>query len=317
MKRIAVFGYGAVGRELTAALVARGDSVVVAQRKEPALPAGVRFAACDVTDAESVRAVCADGEIVVCTVGLPYRSDVWERSWPQIMHAFIGACEAAGARFIFVDNLYLVGPVRAPITEETPLTAYGRKPRVRAQITRLWQEANARGRMRAAAVRASDFYGPDVETSILSAFGVARLVAGQPALIPYNPDHPHDFTYVPDIARAVVAVADAPDDAYGQGWNVPNAPTRTLRELLVLAASIAGVPPRIQVIPAWLLPLLGIFMPDLRELVEMRFQSDRPYHVDSSKFVARFGMTVTSFEEGLAATVAFYRKAREAKVAPS
>jgi hypothetical protein len=43
-------------------------------------------------------------------------------------------------------------------------------------------------------------------------------------------------------------------------------------------------------------------MPFLRELVEMRFQWDRPYRVDASKWIARFGCEVTSFEEGASAT---------------
>jgi hypothetical protein len=29
---------------------------------------------------------------------------------------------------------------------------------------------------------------------VLSEFGVARLLAGKPALVPYSPDFPHDFT---------------------------------------------------------------------------------------------------------------------------
>jgi len=41
----------------------------------------------------------------------------------------------------------------------------------------------------------------------------------------------------------------------------------------------------------------------------MRFQWDRPYIVDSSKFCARFWCDPTSFDEGLAATGAYYRKA--------
>ena len=99
----------------------------------------------------------------------------------------------------------------------------------------------------------------------------------------------------------------APDDAYGQAWNVPNAPTRTLRNLLALAAEIAGVPLRVRVVPSWAQPMLGLVAPPVRELVEMRFQTDRPYLVDASKFISRFGWSATPFEQGLAETIAFYR----------
>ena len=57
MKRVVVFGYGPVGREITALLAARGDDVLVAQRSAPKqLPAGATFISCDVTDPNSVAA---------------------------------------------------------------------------------------------------------------------------------------------------------------------------------------------------------------------------------------------------------------------
>lgn len=309
MKRIVIFGYGAVGREIAALLTARGDDVLVAQRTAPhQLMAGAAFKSCDVTDAASVTAACAGRDIAICAAGFRYAAPVWERAWPAAMRALLAACEKKGARFVFADNLYMYGPTSGPLTESLPLTRYGRKPRVRAEVTRMWQEAHAAGHLAAVAVRASNFYGPDVPTSVL-AMGVSRLVAGKAALAPYNPDHPHDFTYVPDFARAVVMLADAPADAYGQAWHVPNAPTRTLRQLLALAASIASVPLRLNVLPAWLQPIVGLAVPEVRELVEMRFQTVQPYYVDAGKFRARFGQLATSFEEGLTATVNFYRNA--------
>jgi len=309
MKRVVVFGYGPVGREITALFAARGDDVLVAQRSAPKqLPPGAIFIGCDVTDANSVAAAIAGREIAICTVGFPYSARIWQRAWPAAMKAMLSACEKAGARFVFADNLYMYGPVTGPLIETMPLTSYGQKPRIRAEITRLWQDAHAAGRVKAVAVRASDFYGPDVPNSILS-MGISRLLAGKAALVPYFPDHPHDQTYVPDIARAVVTLCDAPDDAYGQAWHVPNAPTQTFRELLTLAARIAGVPLRTLMLPRWLQPILGIAVPELGELIEMRFQTDRPYFVDAGKFRARFGQEATSFEDGLAATVRFYRDA--------
>ena len=82
-----------------------------------------------------------------------------------------------------------------------------------------------------------------------------------------------------------------------------------MRELLTQAADIAGVPPRMWVLPAWLKPILGIAVPELHELAEMQFQTERPYYVDTTKFRARFRQEATSFEDGLNATVRFYRNA--------
>jgi nucleoside-diphosphate-sugar epimerase len=141
---------------------------------------------------------------------------------------------------------------------------------------------------------------------------MARLLAHKVALAPYPPDQPHDFTYVPDFARALVSLLDAGDDAYGQAWHVPNAPTRSLRAILTRTAELIGVPPRIRILPPALAPILALIQPEVKELAEMRFQWDRPYRVDVSKFAARFWNDPTSFERGLQATIDFYRSHRDA-----
>lgn len=305
--QVTIIGYGAVGRETARLLLERGETVRIAQRTRAAqLPEAVEFVATDVLDASSVRRACAGSEAVICCIGFPYNSRIWEKAWPVAMENMLAACAKAQARFIFTDNLYMYGPQDRPLTEDMPLTGVGRKPKVRAGITRAWQQAHAGGRVQAVAVRGSDFYGPDVETSVLSNYGVKRLLQGKPALIPYSPDHPHDFAYVPDFARALVTMLDAPADAYGQAWHVPNAPTQTLRSLIVKAAEMAGVAPRLTVMPRAMLHLAGLFDRQVYELIEMGFQTDRPYIVDASKFASRFWANATSFEAGLEATIASY-----------
>lgn len=306
---VTVVGYGAVGRETVKLLLERGDKVRVAQRSRPrGLPLEVEFAPTDVLNPESVLHACAGSEAVICCIGFPYNSRIWRKVWPTAMVNLLAACEKAKARFIFADNLYMYGPQTAPLTEEMPLTDFGRKPRVRADITRLWQDAHAQGRVQAVAVRGSDFYGPDVPTSVLSAYGVKNLLAGKPAIMPYPVIFPHDITYVPDFARALVTLLDAPADTYGQAWHVPNAPAQTYRSLIEQAAALIGVQPRMRVIPVILLGLARLFSRQTYELIEMRFQSDRPYLVDARKFSNRFRSDATSFEDGLRATIAFYRQ---------
>jgi nucleoside-diphosphate-sugar epimerase len=144
-------------------------------------------------------------------------------------------------------------------------------------------------------------------TSVLAEYGIKRMLAGKPALVPYSPEHPHDFTYVPDFARAIISLLDAPDACFGQAWHAPNAPTQSLRQLLEQAASIIGVEPRISVLPDGAKWALAPFIGDLGALLEMKFQTDRPYHVDHSKFAAQFWDNATPFDEGLRATIAACR----------
>ncbi len=301
---IVIFGMGAVGRSIMEQMTAAGRAVTLAQRTRPSdLPALARFVACDATDAEDVKRATAGADAVICAIGLTYDSAGWARDWPRIMTNLLAGCEAAGARFVMVDNLYMYGPQTRPLTEDMPLTRYGHKPKVRADITRLWQEAHDQGRVRCVAVRASDFYGPGVGQSILGDTGLGAMAKGKAAMLLGSADLPHDVAYVPDVARATLTLLDAPEDAYGQAWHVPCAPTRTLRQILQIGAEDLGAPLKLTVMPPWVMELTSFFMPILREFKEMRFQTDRPYHVDSSRFAKRFWSDATPFEVGVPLTV--------------
>ncbi|MCZ8315256.1 NAD-dependent epimerase/dehydratase family protein [Phreatobacter sp.] len=303
---IVVFGYGPVGRATVERLVAEGRNVTVAQRRRPNdLAAVVRFVGCDVLDGAQVAGAVAGASEIVVAIGFAYDGAVWRRSWPAAMANLLHACEAAGARMVFLDNLYMYGPQDHPLTEATPLTTIGAKPAVRADLTRQWMAAA--GRVRVAALRAPDFYGPGVGLSHLGDVGFGAIARGRRAVLISPPDMPHDFAYVPDIGRAVVTLLEAPDDAYGQAWHMPCAPTTTPRRILETGARAIGATARVSAVPLWALPALGLAVPSLRGMVEMRFQWDRPYRVDASKFTARFWADVTPFEVGAAQTAQAFR----------
>ena len=170
-------------------------------------------------------------------------------------------------------------------------------------------EAAAAGRARIAALRAPDFYGPGVGLSWLGDTTIGALAKGKAAAFIGSADIPHDYAYVPDVARAATTLLGAPDSAFGRAWHVPCAPIRTTRDILKIAADALGVRLRINAMPAWLLPPAGLISPFLRELREMRFQWDRPYRVDASRFANAFWSDATPFEEGVRETALSFRSA--------
>lgn len=306
--RIVIFGYGPTGRATAERLLAEGREVVVAQRHAPpALPKGATFVACDALDRDGVVATARLGEAFVVTVGFPYRGEVWREVWPKAIDNFVAAAEATGARMVFIDNLYMYGPQVEPLVETAALTNYGRKPAARAAATRLWMEAAVAGRARVVALRAPDFYGPGVSLSYLGDPSIGAMAKGKAAFVIGSPDMPHDFAYVPDIARAATTLISAPDSAYGQAWHVPCAPTRTMRELLALAADALGQRLRLRILPEFAVGPLGLFVPILRERAEMGFTFDRPYRVDWMKFAEAFWSDPTPFEDGVARTALAFR----------
>jgi len=306
--RITIFGYGPVGCATAARLLAEGREVVVAQRNAPSgLPKGATFAPTDALDRDAVaKAVRGAGQFVV-TIGFPYSGVLWRDVWPRAISNFVAACKATGARMVFIDDLYMYGPQTSPLTETMALSHYGLKPAARSAATRVWMAAAAAGEARVAALRAPDFYGPCVGLSFLGDTSIGKLAQGKPAVFVGSPDVLHDYAYVPDIARAATTLLDAPDSAFGQAWHMPCAPTRTTRDILQIAADTLGVKLRISAMPAWMLGPSAMFSPFLRELKEMRFQWDRPYQVDASRFKAAFWSDVTPFETGVPETAFAFR----------
>lgn len=304
---IPVIGYGPIGREVTRQLLEKGYRVRVVQRSEPkTLPDGASFVRADAMDSEQLAVAIEGAATIVFALGLPYDGKIWAKGWPKAMNEILVACERVGARMVYADNLYLYGPQNQPLSETLPPVDYGLKPKARSAATRLWQSALEAGRVKTAAVRAPDFFGPGVMTSVLGATTLGRLAEGKSALLLISADHPHDIVHISDFARAIVTLAEAPDDAFGQAWHVPTPLTKSLRETLTIAANAMGVPVRISVVPVWLAHILGMFIPQAREAMELHFLFDRPYFVDSTKFRERFWSDVEPLEKSVADTARSY-----------
>jgi nucleoside-diphosphate-sugar epimerase len=311
--RVTVFGYGPTGEATVERLRAQGQAVRVVQRRRPAnLPSDVEFQTCDVLDPGDVLKAMTGAEQAVITIGFDYKGKVWKEAWPKAMANFIAAAEATGVRIVHIDNLYMYGPQDAPLREDMPLTTFGLKPAARAEATRLWMKASAEKRIFWAALRAPDFYGPGVGRSHIGDVGFGMIVKGKPTTLIVQPDTPHAFAYVPDIARAVTSLLDAGDDAYGQAWHVPCAPTLTPRAILKFGADALGQRLRIVSIPTWGLSMMGVFSPFMREYAEMSFTWDRPYHVDARKFASRFWSDPTPFDVGARETALAFGASVEA-----
>ena len=68
---------------------------------------------------------------------------------------------------------------------------------------------------------------------------------------------------------------------------------------------------------AWVGPVLGTFVPFMKEYAEMSFTWNRPYHVDATKFARRFWSDATPFEVGIPAAIRSYPAAAAVKTRES
>lgn len=265
----------------------------------------------DLTDAAAVRRAVEGSEVVYVTVGFPYSKKVWKETWPPFMKSVIDACKAEGCKLVFFDNIYMYDPDHLDgMTEETPIRPCSEKGKVRTQVVNMITDAIDRGELKALIARSADFYGPSISTtSVLTETVFKPLSQGKKANWLGSVDFKHSYTYTPDAGKATALLGNT-EDAYGQVWHLPTAPNPfTGKEWIEAIAKEMGAKPNYQVAPKFLVKVMGLFMPLMRELVEMMYQNDRDYVFDSSKFEKRFTISATPYLEGIKAVVdTDYRK---------
>lgn len=289
---------GGIGKAVVAELTARGHEVRAVSR-------GASGFRADVTTIGGAKAACAGAAVVYQCAQPAY--DRWAAEFPGFIRTVLTGVEAAGARVVMADNLYMYGPVDGPMTEDLSYAATSPKGRARAEVAQLILAAHRDGRVRATLGRASDYYGPGGLNTILGPTVFAAAVAGKTARWVGALDQPHTVSYLPDIAAGLVTLGENPH-ADGRAWHLPVGPPVTGREFLNLVWNAAGGTPKTAGLGRAMQRLIGVFNPIVRELGETRYQRDRAWVVDDTAFRTAFGPgRVTPHAEAVTATVEWFR----------
>lgn len=296
MSKHVIVGAGPVGTETARLLVGAGQQVVVVTRsgRGPELQ-GVQRVAADATDAVRLTAI-TEGATALYNCANPAHYGHWERDWPPLWTSLLQTAERTGAVLVITSSLYAYGPVEVPMTEALPDLATEKNGRIRAGMWADAKRLHEQGRIRAVEVRASDYAGAGVASGHLTR-NVPAALAGRPVRVMGNPDLPHSWTDVVDVARTLVTVADRPD-SWGRVWLAPTNPPRSQREALgdVLAAAGRPMVP-VRGYPAAATRLAGLFNADLRQLAVMSYIFTRPYVIDSTAARTELGLAPTPWAE--------------------
>ncbi len=108
-------------------------------------------------------------------------------------------------------------------------------------------------------------------------------------------------------------------DAPGEVWHLPNDPhTRTTRQLVDSIYRLAGQPrTKLRGTPVLVLRALGIINPTVRELVELQYEFQEPFIVDSTKIATKLDVHATPLDQALAETLASYRPSTNQRLGSS
>jgi nucleoside-diphosphate-sugar epimerase len=301
-----VFGTGQVGRALTAHLATLGLTVrAVSRSRPPALADGVDWRGADASDADAATAAATGASVVYQCLNAPYTS--WPERFPPLQRGVLTAAEHHGALLVTLENLYGYGPTDGkPMTEDLPLRAATVKGRTRAAMTHELLAAAQAGRVQVTIGRASDFFGPGVTETTLGERVFANALAGRRADFLGDPDLPHTYSYVPDVA-AGLATLGTDERAIGEVWHLPGPETVTTRQVLELVAGEIGHPVAVRSLPKLAVRALGLFNPMLRGLAEMAYEFEQPFVLDTTKYQSTFGTDSTPLSTAITATVDWYR----------
>ncbi|MGB8704116.1 MAG: NAD-dependent epimerase/dehydratase family protein [Gillisia sp.] len=292
---------GAIGTELAKALTDYTSEIRLVSRNPKKVNETDELFPADILDFEQLKKAVIGSEIVYLTVGFEYSYKVWATNWPLLMRNLIDICSEEDIKLVFFDNIYMYDKDHlGAMTEETPVNPCSRKGEIRAEIAGMLMNEVINGNLKALIARSADFYGPGIgQTSILTETVFKPLSQGKKANWLVSDAYKHSFTFTPDAGKATAQLGNT-DSAYGEVWHLPTAANPlTGKEWVEKIAEKMEIKPAYRTVPVWLVKLMGIFVPVMRESVEMSYQYNRDYVFKSDKFEEKFNFTPTSYSEGI------------------
>jgi len=298
---------GRLGAAAVRAFAHAGWRVLAQVRRAPAaaLPRGAEALAMPMSDPHALAAAATGASVVLYAINSPCTR--WASDALPLLRQGLEASRRLPALFMLPGNIYSFGEAMPALlqesTPEAPSTANGR---VRSQMEAELLAATAHGQ-RSVVLRAGDFFGAGTGSWLDQL--VAKDLARGRLTYPGPLDRPHAWAYLPDLARAFVAVAAADfvaGTAAGTGSNAAQSPP--LRKLhfaghtltgaqLLRAAEVAagelGLHPargwRHGGMPWGFVRLGGLVLPKWRDLACMSYLFRVPHALDGSALNSAVG----------------------------
>jgi nucleoside-diphosphate-sugar epimerase len=222
----------------------------------------------------------------------------------------IAAARAANATILFPGNVYGLGPQSSgPMTEDAPNLPSAHKGMLRVTIENSLAQAAEEGPVRVIVLRAGDYFGPTARNGLVDPL-FENAALGKPMRAIGKLDIPHQWAFVPDLARAALELLAISKQL--NPYEVVNfagyvAPTQ--REFLKLISQQAGKPNLpIRLVPWPVLKVAAVFDGVIRELLELRYLFDSSVILDGTKLKGLLpNFAETTIADAVQATLASYR----------
>ena len=282
-KNIIILGAkGRFGRAATTAFNDAGWTVRAFARKwEGDLPGSeIKFIKGDAFNKNELLAAVKGCNIIVNALNPPYHR--WQQDWPKLTSNVIDNAEIAGATILFPGNVYNYGRhMPCTLREDTTHAPTTRKGVLREEIEQSYVKASKRG-VQTIILRAGDYIEKEKTGNWFDSFITPKINRG---IISYPgaTNVVHAWAYLPDMARAMVYLAEKKDkyrifESFGfPGFNI------TGYELIKTIEEVLHRPLQVKQLPWSFMKLIATVSPVVREVVEMRYLWDVPHAIDGTK----------------------------------
>ncbi|SPF81119.1 epimerase [Pseudoprimorskyibacter insulae] len=201
--------------------------------------------------------------------------DKWQEDVPTLTRRVIEAAKASGATVIVPGNVYSYGASMPQVlTEATP----HRPSNILCQIRQDMEETFRASGVPIILIRAGDFL--DTEQSGNWFDSVMIKLLPKALTYPGNPDIPHSWAFLPDVAQVMVQLANRRSELprfaeFGfEGYTI------TGRELAAALGRVTGNVVKLRPFAWWQISLASPFWKMARYLKMMRYLWDTPHSID-------------------------------------
>jgi nucleoside-diphosphate-sugar epimerase len=182
----------------------------------------------------------------------------------------------------------MYGQVVGTMDEQTPFLSKSIKGMARAQIATMVLNEIKNGTLTAMICRAPEFFGPKPTLSGTNATIFENIKKGKKLQVLIQDSTLRTIIYTPDAGRATALLGNTPD-AYNQTWHLPCDTNRlTTKQFIDLCSEVSGKKLSYNVMPKWMVKIVGLFVPFIKEIYELLYQWEQDYIFDCSKFNNRF-----------------------------
>ena len=260
----------------------------------------------DVNDFSLLQQTAKGKTIIFFGINYPYQQ--WDTRMIPTTELVIKVAHENKATILFPGNIYAYGNFPKPIKEDSIPLLTTEKGKLRWRVIHQLELATQNKNCKVIVLRLPDFYGPNVTNGLIKPiFGNAAQ--GKPMESLVRSDIAHQFVFTLAAARVFYRLEQEQSLSDMATYNFTSTTVPSIDALGKSISQISNTPEKIKVTPIWLLKIVAIFLPVVKELKENFYQFENCVEVNDDMLRSLYpDLTLTPFEESLQITLNWFKE---------